>query len=141
MAMFQIKTKNQVDVEKKPRVYFTCHPDDVAAHFDTVCEWLFATHDCAVYYTEDMTEPIAEEDKEADLGRSNLLVIPVTYSLLTRPCRAMDDFRFAVDNHIPVLPLMMEEGLDVLYSRADKFGELQYLKPDSDDTEIAFEEN
>ena len=142
MAEFFVKTKNQADVGKKPRVYFTCHPADFEACFDKICEDLFSTHDCAVYYIADMTAPIAEEEREVDLGRNNLFVVPVTLKLLTTPNRAMDeDVPYAVREHIPVLPIMMEPGLDAIYSRPDKFGELQYLNPNSSDiTEVSYAE-
>lgn len=142
MAVFKVETKNKVDIDKKPRVYFTCHPDDFEKHFQKVCDDIFKTHDCAIYYTEDMTEVIAEDEKQVDLGRNNLFVIPVTYKLLTTPNRAMDkDIPYALKEHIPVLPIMMEAGIDVFYSNPDKFGELQYLNPYSTDlTEIPYEE-
>ena len=91
MATFCIKTKNEAAVEKKPRVYFTCHPDDFERYFDKICEDIFKTHDCAIYYTEDMTAIIPDEDKPTDLGSMNLFVVPVTFRLLSKPNRAMDD--------------------------------------------------
>ena len=141
MADFQIATKNNVQIGKKPRVYFTCHPDDFDTYFLKIRDDIFKTHDCAIYYTQDMTEVIGEEEKDSDLGRNNLFVVPVTFKLLSTPNRAMDsDIPFAQQQHIPVLPIMMESGLDILYSRPDKFGELQYLNPySSDETEISYE--
>ncbi|MBQ3499765.1 MAG: tetratricopeptide repeat protein [Clostridia bacterium] len=142
MAVFKVETKNKVDIDKKPRVYFTCHPDDFEKHFKKICDDIFKTHDCAIYYTEDMTAIIADDDKQVDLGRNNLFVIPVTFKLLTTPNRAMDeDIPYALKEHIPVLPIMMEPGIDEFYSKPDKFGELQYLNPYSTDlTEISYEE-
>ena len=142
MANMKLKTKNQLNINEKPRVYFTCHPDDFEKYFEKVCDDIFKTHDCAIYYTEDMNEVVAEDEKEVDLGRNNLFVVPVTYKLLSKPNRAMDeDIPYALQTHIPVLPIMMESGIDVLYSKPDKFGELQYLNPYSTDfTEIAYEE-
>lgn len=142
MAVFKVKAKNRVDIDKKPRVYFTCHPDDFEKHFKKVCDDIFKTHNCAIYYTEDMTEVIAEDEKQVDLGRNNLFVVPVTYRLLSTPNRAIDeDIPYALKEHIPVLPIMMEPGIDEFYSKPDKFGELQYLNPYSTDlTEISYEE-
>ncbi len=142
MATFKVEFKNKVNIDKKPRVYFTCHPDDFEKHFRTICNDIFKTHDCAIYYTEDMTEIITEDDKKVDLGRNNLFVIPITYKLLTTKNRALDeDIPYAIKEHIPVLPIMMESGLDELYSKPDKFGELQFLNPYSTDlTEISYEE-
>ena len=121
MAVFKVETKNKVDIDKKPRVYFTCHPEDFEKHFKKVCDDIFKTHDCAIYYTEDMTEVIAKEERETDLGRNNLFVIPVTFKLLTTPNRAMDeDFPYALKEHIPVLPIMMEPGIDEFYSKIQR---------------------
>lgn len=142
MAVFKVETKNKVDIDKKPRVYFTCHPEDFDKYFKKICDDVFKTHDCAIYYTEDMTEVIAEDEKQVDLGRNNLFVVPVTFKLLTTPNRAMDeDIPYALKEHIPVLPIMMEPGIDKFYSNPDKFGELQYLNPYSTDiTEISYDE-
>ncbi len=142
MAVFKVATKNQNDIGKKPRVYFTCHPDDFDKYFKKICDDIFKTHDCAIYYTEDMTEAINEDEKEIDLGRNNLFVVPVTLKLLSKPNRAMDDdIQYAKKVHIPILPFMMESGIDVIYSLPDKFGEIQYLNPfSSDTTEISYKE-
>lgn len=142
MAVFDVKCQNQINIEKKPRVYFTCHPDDFDKYFKKICEDIFKTHDCAIYYTINMNDVIAEEEKETDLGRINLFVVPVTYKLLCTRNRAMDDdIVYAFSHNIPVLPLMMESGLRSLYSNPDKFGTLQYLNPNSTDlTEIFYEQ-
>ena len=142
MADFKIKTKNQVEIEKKPRVYFTCHPEDFEKSFDKICNDIFLCHACAIYYAEDLTERIEKEEREIELGRSNLLVVPVTYKLLSTKNRAMDeDVPYAIKEHIPILPIMMESGIESLYSMADKFGEMQYLNPYGyDKTEIPYEE-
>lgn len=80
-----------------------------------------------------MTERISLEDQTNQLGRMSLFVIPVTMKLLTEPNRAMDeDVPFAIENHIPLLPIMMEGGLDPIYCRPDKFGDRKYLMPGRD---------
>ncbi len=142
MPEWKIRTRGDSGPGHKPRVYFTCHPEDMGRYFDKVCKDILKLQDCAIYYTEDMAAAIAPEDRETDLGSVNLLVVPVTCRLLTTPNRAMDeDVPYALQQHIPVLPFMMEPGIDALYARPDKFGELQYISPNSRDlTEIAYEE-
>ena len=137
------KTRGGANPQGKPRVYFCCHPDDLAQTLDPLCADLFEAEECAVYYTEDMTVPIPEETRGTDLSRMNLFVVPVTLKLLTEPCRAMqEDIPFAMREHIPVLPVMMEEGLEAAYRRPDRFGSLQYLKrgEGADSTEIPYRE-
>lgn len=140
MAKILCRTKGNAIPKGKPRVYFTCHPEDFDRYFDRICEDIFKTHDCAVFYTEDMTSVIEEQNKATDLESNNLFLIPVTIRLLSQPNRAMDiDIPFAFKKHIPVLPFMMEPGIDEFYAK--KFGELQYLNPYSMDlAEISYEE-
>lgn len=142
MATFLYKTKDGGDPKGKPRVYFTCHPEDFTRYFEKICEDIFKTHDCAVYYTQDMTEAIEEENLAVDLGQMNLFVVPVTVTLLTQSSRAMDvDLAYAMQMHIPILPFLMDRGIDELYSRSEVFGQRQYLVPDSTDpTEIRYED-
>ena len=142
MAKFLYKTQNNSSPERKPRVFFTCHPDDFSRHFEKICADIFNTHDCAIFYTKDQNETIEEKYLETDLGQMNLFVMPVTFKLLSQPNRAMDlDYVYAKKKNIPVLPLMMEPQLDNLYSADDKFGNRQYLAPYSNDpTAIKYEE-
>ena len=141
MANMLFKTKDNITPSGKARVYFTCHPEDFEKYFDKICEDIFRSHNCAIYYTEDMSAPFDENEKATDLESNNLFVVPVTFKLLSTENRAMEDVKFALEHHIPVLPLMMEGGLDSIYSLPEKFGELQYLSPFSaDSTEVSFEE-
>ena len=127
-------------MRNKPRVYFTCHPGDFDRYFDDICEQILKLHDCSIYYTGDMSAQYEAEEWEDDLGQMNLFVIPVTFALLQGGNRALDtDLPFAMKNHIPVLPLMMENGLSELFMK--KFGKVQYLTPGRmDETALSYEE-
>ena len=142
MAAFLYKTKGGADPKGKPRVYFTCHPEDFEAYFTKIWEDISATHDVALYYTADMTQTLDPEHLETDLGQMNLVVVPVTWKLLSQPNRAMDaDIAYARQENVPILPIMMEQGLDALYSKPEKFGKRQYLAPFASDlTAIRYEE-
>ena len=142
MKYLKVKTKGNSNPKGKPRAYFTCHPDDYDKALEKVCSDIFKTHDCAIYYTENMADEYADVNWETDLNQMNLFVIPVTFRLLSTPNRTMSiDLRFAKENHIPVLPIMLEKGIDEIYSKEENFGELQYLNPyDYDLTAISYEE-
>ena len=132
MEHLKARTRGNANPQGKPRVYFTCHPADFARYFDEICESIFKTHDCAIYYTEDMTAPLPETYRDADLGQMNLFVMPVTFRLLTEPNRAMDeDYLYADEHHAAVLPIMMESGIEEFYKKI--FGVRQDLSPDSHD--------
>ena len=140
MEYLNVKTKGNASPQGKPKVYFTCHLGDFERTFSKVCENIFKTHDCAVYFKADMAAEFPVENREVDLESMNLFVIPVTFKLLRESSPAMDvEFKYAQEKHIPVLPIMFDPGLDSLYSL--KFGDLQYLDPYSQDaTAIRYEE-
>jgi len=134
--MLQYKTKGNVSPQGKRRVYFTCHPDDYDRFFDRISTDILKFSDSAIWFNPDDNY----EDIDTDLGQMNLFVIPITTKLLTKPCRTMQlDVPFAIEKHIPILPLMQEGGLDELFTRY--FGDLQYLDPNTHDiTAISYEE-
>ena len=142
MDYLKVRTKGNANPKGKPRVYFTCHQDDYEKAFEKICNDIFKTHDCAIFYTENMADEYEDENWETDLNQMNLFVIPVTFRLLSTSNRTMSvDFRFAKANHIPILPIMLETGIDEIYSKEENFGELQYLNPyDFDLTAISYEE-
>ncbi len=135
MPKMNCKTRGNASPRDKRKVYFTCHPDDFEHCFSRISEDILATHDCAVYYTEDMSEPFTEDELDTDIGSVNLIVVPVTFNLLSKPCRAMStDIAYAKSKRIPLLPFMMESGLTELYSSPEHFGERQYIEPYCEDT-------
>ena len=135
------KTRENTSPQGKPRVCFTCHPDDFDACFEPIAEELLKRHNCAVWYK---SSPDSRFDSPAEmdavLGQMQLFVVPVTRKLLEEPNEAMDtECLFAKERHIPILPLMREHGLDEPFTR--RFGTLQYLDPDQRDmTAISFDQ-
>lgn len=120
------RTKDNSPPSGKPKVFFTCHPQDWDAWFLPVCEDLFQFCNCAVYYDDPENPSPRDNDYDARLRGMNLMVIPVTAVFLSHPSPALDhDFRYAMEHHIPILPLVQEPGLDKLF--AQKCGNLQYL--------------
>ncbi|MCD8068546.1 MAG: toll/interleukin-1 receptor domain-containing protein, partial [Lachnospiraceae bacterium] len=63
---------------------------------------------------------------ETELSRMQLFVIPITSRFLFKENSAREVyFQFAMDHHIPVLPLMQEGGLEEDFNRI--CGDLQFL--------------
>ena len=140
MSRLSYRTIGGENPQRKPKVYFSCHPDDIRLFFDEYCTKILRITDCAVWYESEPEAEYDKEDLELNLSQMQLFVMPVTTKLLTTPNRAMDfEFRIAKDRHIPVLPIMMERGLDGIYSEC--FGNLQYLDPNNrDETRRSFAE-
>ena len=143
MEFFSWKTKNGTPPTKEQRkVYFTCHPADFDRCFEKLTADIHKTHDCAIFYTADMTAPIPDAYIEAGLEQMNLFIVPVTLRLLTEPNRAMDeDLACAKKAGATILPFMREAGIDDFYKKPEAFGERQYLSPYSSDlTELRYED-
>ena len=144
MIEMKYKTRGNSDPHGKPNVLFTCHPSEHEKYFEMISDMFLKEQDCVVLYIdpEEDISSFDEDDFEFQMKDIQLVVIPVTTQLLTNDSFAMlIVFEAAIKNHIPALPLMMESGLDDVYSR--KFGDLQYLEPDSivnDPTKLPFEE-
>lgn len=131
-------TRGNAPAKGMTRLFFTCHPEDFDKYFDLIREDIFKSHSCAIYF-DDADEQIENQEREFDLSQMNLFVIPITYQLLTSKCRTIEkDLPFALKNNIPILPIVVEEGLDELYSA--KFGSIQYLnRINVDDTAIGYD--
>lgn len=138
MSQFKYKTRGNSNPKGKPRVYFCCHPEDFKRYFESVSNEILAKQNCAVWYTNEAIT--RDEDFFLDLKQMQLFVMPVTTNLLCTENEALDiEFNFAIENHIPVLPLMQESGLEELFNK--KCGDLQFLdKNNADITAISYDE-
>jgi len=138
MANLQYKTKHNLSPQGKAKVYFSCHPEDYEKCFETIADDILAIQDCSLWYCD--TNTVKDDDFFADLEQMQLFVMPITTKLLSSDNDAIKiEFPFAIKNHIPVLPLMQEAGLEELFNR--KCGDLQFLnKNNSDDTAIGYHE-
>ena len=138
MANLMYKTRGNSTPQGKARVYFCCHPEDFAKFFESASDDILSKQNCAVWYAGDGA--VRDKDFLEDLRQMQLFVMPVTSNLLYTANDALDtEFKFAIENHIPVLPLMQEKGLEALFNK--KCGDLQFLDKNSTDaTAIGFGE-
>ena len=113
MSKLAVKTKGNASPQGKPRVYFSCHPDDFKLHFETLCGDIFKTQDCAIYYESEWDAPADPEELEGLLSQMQLFVVPITSRFLFRECRAkFMEYGFAMEHHIPIIPILVEGSLD-----------------------------
>lgn len=134
------RTRGNSSPQGKPRVYFTGHPSDLPAYREDIFADILQTQNCAIYYDEDEVLDGDREDLLRELEQMQLMVIPVTSRFLYQPNRARDiEFPFAMEHHIPVLPLMQEQDLEAVFN--EKCGDLQMLnKEDPDPTALPYRE-
>jgi len=145
MIELKYKTRGNSSSQGKPRVYFSCHPKDFKAYFEKISDEILKEQNCAIWYNDDIPY-VLDVDCETDLNEKladmQLFVIPVTLKLLTEKSRTIDyDLQFAIEHHIPILPLIQESNLEELFAK--KFGDIQYLDSESiskDSTAISYNE-
>ncbi len=143
MSNLKYKTKGNSSPNKKQRVYFCCHPKDFKRYFDEICEDIFKNQNCVLYYHAiEYDDTVDEEELIENLSQMQLFVVPVTSTFLVGESRAKNlELKYAVENHIPVLPLMQERGEWFLELFSKVFGDVQYLDKNAvDDTSISYDE-
>lgn len=129
---------DNMNLQGIPKVYFCCHPNDFDNYFEVVSNEILEKQKCTIWYAE--SEDKINDEYLSNLKEMQLFVMPVTTNLLCTENMALDvEFRFAIENHIPVLPLMQEPGLESLFNQ--KCGDLQFLdKQNTDITAISYDE-
>ena len=109
----QVKTRDGSEPQGKPRAYFACHPDDFDLYFDVLSKEIFESQDCAIYYRAEQEEIPDKVAAAQQLDQMQLVIVPVTTNFLSRENAARDfEYGYAIEKNIPVLPILMEEGLD-----------------------------
>ena len=94
-----------------PKVYFCCHPDDFDKYYDIISDTILSVLDCCVFYC-DNPQP-EDESFLFDLSQMHIFVVPVTKKTLYTPNSAMDsEISYALQLRIPVLPIILESGLE-----------------------------
>lgn len=126
---------------ERAKVYYTGHPDDLDEYWEAIARDIWSVQkDCVIYRLELAEGEEDWEELQRKLKDMQLLVIPVTQKFLDEKNRAMErELPFALDQKIPVLPLLQEPGLEERFS--EKCGGLQLLcKWDPDPTVRPYEE-
>lgn len=140
MPVLQCKTKGNESSRGLPRVYFCCHPKDLDRFFTELSDELLQAQHCSVWYAgEDIPR---DEEFWLDLEEMNLFFLPVTADLLYTDSTAMRlELPFAIRHNIPILPVMLEEGLVVDFNKNELLHNRQYLdKFDPDPTALPYRE-
>lgn len=97
-------------------MYFCAHPDDFAKFFDGICADIFKTQNCAVWYKENGADRLTPDAYETELSQMQLFVAPITANFLKEGAHA-EEFAFAIEHNVPVLPIFMADGLEDGFNR------------------------
>jgi len=122
-------TKGMVNPLDKQKVYYSCHKED-NGFLEEISKDILSCNDVAIYY--------GEKEKLDDLKLMHLIVFPVTRNFLYSNNTSKDeDLKYALENGIPVLPLIQEDGLEMEFNKI--CGDIQCLnKHHIDSTQISF---
>lgn len=113
-----------------PQVYFCAHPEDKDRFLEQTAAELHGVRNCALWY--DTGRPAPDRDWRLELGQMQLFVVTVTARFLHGDCRArQEELPFALQRHIPVLPILREPGLTGAFNAL--CGDLQALDPGTPD--------
>lgn len=174
----EYRTRGMSDPKGKPKVYFSCHPDDFGMAFPLLSEDVLRHSNCSVWYRADLVSSSGEvaasdtgQDIDPDLssgesGQSEgdgngqrpgervvkenvlltvlsqmqLMVVAVTSRFMDEHNRARElELPLALAMHIPVLPIMLENGLGYRFSNT--CAKIQVVrKYETDPTAIPYEE-
>jgi|GEM_PF-1139588 len=153
---FVYTTRGNSSPQGKPRVCFLSHKEDFAAYFDQLSKEILELQNCSIWHVaaesaggadtaDSDTVGAAGVDTAdafdlAELDQMQLIVIPVTRKLLASENEILERvLPYAIEKNIPVLPIIVEGGLDAPF--AEKIGDLEYLdKTAIDPTAIPYKE-
>lgn len=124
--MFELKYIKKYDdgTKNKPKVYFSCHPDDLK-YLDGISNEIFKYQKCVIYYN-DYNQMIDCEELEFQLSQMKLFIIPITKNFLLDENISLNfEFNYAIKNNIAILPLMYDSSLVNIFN--EKCGSIQYL--------------
>ncbi len=139
MAGLKYKTRWEESPFRKQKIYFCCHQDDFAKYFEEIKKDILERQDCAIWYKENLNQK-PDQEFLRELEQMQLVVFPVTKSFLEESNDAREtELAYAIEKHIPVLPIMVEHGLEEVFNQI--CGELQFLqKNQRDKSEIPYEQ-
>ncbi len=130
----------RISPEYEQRVFLTGCPEDVQQHFDTFAALIQKERRCIVFYENDPEHPEDPEQFEEDLSRMQLIVLLVSSQFLYTECNARCCvMKYALEQHIPVLPVLIEPKLGRVFTSV--CGDLHCLDmTQHDETAHSFEE-
>ncbi len=98
----------------KPKVYICAHPQDLPIYKKMLTEQMQLLMWCDIYTDDELsTDRFVHYWMLRDM---RFFLVPVTRRLLSENNMAMRKVRFAREHQIPVIPWLMEDGLEKLFA-------------------------
>lgn len=98
-------------------IYFCCHDEDFSRYFEALSEDILDQAPDAVIWYRDPDTPPAGNHYDL-LNEMSLFLVPVTTRFVYSDCDArLSELPFAEDRRLPVLPVLLENGLAEEFNR------------------------
>ena len=138
-----LKYTPNVNPQGRARVFFCCYEKDFDRLFEPITAEILKIQQNATIWYYDPKEGIPDDENFiADLSRMQLFIVPITSGFLFKENNARNvEFKYAIEHHIPVLPLMQEPCLENDFNRI--CGDLQFLDKNAssnDPTALPYED-
>lgn len=113
------KSKRRMYIESNPRVFFCCDDADFDKCFGPISDAIISIQDnVSVCYFRPGEEKLNNEELFAELRRMRMFVVPVTESFLYTDSHARTvELAYAIEHHIPVLPILQDKLLEAEFNR------------------------
>lgn len=113
------KSKRRIHIESNPRVFFCCDDADFDKCFGPISDEIISIQDnVSVCYFHPGEEKLNNKELFSELSRMKMFVVPVTESFLYTDCHARTvELAYAIEHHIPVLPILQDKLLEDEFNR------------------------
>ena len=114
------------DTPNAPTIYIACTPEHYEDYLKPLAEEILAVRECRICYTHRTPEA---PERVAPPTDTQLILLPLDFSLLALPPAYLEEeIQLARETHIPLLPVLMEQNIQDMYSLPHKFGKLPRLQ-------------
>ena len=143
---FSYRVRGDFSPNGLQKVFFSFYPED-KERMEKIADDILDISNCAAWYHEDsMTaDDINLDDLGMKLQEMKLFVVIVSTNYLANDSLAKNwEYRFAMEHHIPVLPIAVESGLEEYFAVEmnrihEGDGDIQLLRSEvTDRTEISY---
>lgn len=106
------------------RIFCDFHTGD-KEHFVKIKDDIFDICQCSLFYYDSQDSEVDRAELEFNISNSNLYLLIVSSNVIYDRTFDMTAFRLAMDSNVPVLPIVVENGLEFDFN--EKFGNLQCI--------------
>ena len=122
MPLLACKTKNQKRTKDESKIYFCCSPKDFEKYFERISNDIWSIKNVSIFHDENVESGEYNKEWYTRLSSMQMFVGIITSSFFENDCRAREEFKFAIDNGIPVVPIFAEFGIERIFD--EKFENL-----------------